>query len=159
MRIESALGEGTTVELRLPRAADAKVAPAEDERSPVPAGAGETVLVVEDDASVRMLVIEVLGELGYEAIERASADDALPVLASSRRIDLLVTDVGLPGLNGRQLADIAREHRPALPVLFMTGYAAAAARRTDFLATGMEMIAKPFAVDALGVKIRQMISR
>ncbi len=158
MRIDSAPGEGTTVELRLPRAADAGAAAGEETPVEAPSGSGETVLVVEDDSSVRMLVIEVLGELGYEAIEFARADDAIPVLASPKRVDLLVTDVGLPGLNGRQLADIAREHRPNLPVLFMTGYAAAA-RRGDFLAGGMEMIAKPFAVDALGLKIRQMIAR
>ena len=157
VRIESQLGVGTTIELRLPRAAGEGAATTEDRVSAAPGGAGEAVLVVEDDASVRLVVVEVLRELGYEAIEMASTEAALEMLASDRRIDLLVTDVGLPGLNGRQLADVARETRPDLPVLFMTGYAAAAARRSEFLAEGMEMIAKPFAVDALGVKIRQMI--
>ena len=158
VRIDSKLDVGTTVELRLPRAPDDSALPSRDRGKAAPPGSGEAVLVVEDDASVRMLVVEVLRELGYEAIEAATTDAAQGVLASPARIDLLVTDVGLPGLNGRQLADLAREHRPDLPVLFMTGYAAAAARRSEFLAPGMEMISKPFAVDALAVKIRQMIS-
>jgi signal transduction histidine kinase len=157
VRIESRPGAGTTVELQLPRAA-AGAAPQPGLRAQAPPGAGETVLVVEDDASVRLLVVEVLRELGYAAIEVAGGDAALEFLASARRIDLLVTDVGLPGLNGRQLAEIAREHRPDLPVLFMTGYAAAAARRSEFLGPGMEMIPKPFALDGLAVKIRQMIA-
>jgi CheY-like chemotaxis protein len=92
-------------------------------------------------------------------VEVASSDAALDILGSAQRLDLMVTDVGLPGLNGRQLAEIARQHRPDIPILFMTGYAAAAARRSEFLAPGMEMIVKPFAIDALAAKIRQMIAR
>ncbi len=157
VRVESEPGVGTVVELRLPRATQEHIAPVADRETPAPAGAGEAVLVVEDDASVRLLVIEALRALGYEAIEVAGAEEALAVLASRRRVDLLVTDVGLPGLNGRQLAEIAREHRPDLPVLFMTGYAAAAANRSEFLAPGMEMVSKPFALDNLAVKVRQMI--
>jgi CheY-like chemotaxis protein len=157
IRIDSRPNAGTTVELRLPRATSEGNRRVEDQIGAAPGGLGETVLVVEDDASVRLVVVEVLGELGYEAIEMADTEAALNVLASDRRIDLLVTDVGLPGINGRQLADLARESRPDLPVLFMTGYTAAAARRSEFLAEGMEMIAKPFAVDALGAKIREMI--
>jgi DNA-binding response OmpR family regulator len=81
------------------------------------------------------------------------------MIQSSRRIDLLVTDVGLPGLNGRQLADQAREHRPDLKVLFITGYAENAAVASGFLERGMEMITKPFAVEALAIRIREMIER
>jgi CheY-like chemotaxis protein len=149
---------GTTVELELPRAVQEEAA-AKPASSPVqaPEGTGETILVVEDDASVRMLVVALLAELGYRVIEAADTGEALKVLSSSRDIDLLVSDVGLPGLNGRQLADIAREKRPELPVLFMTGYAAAAARRSEFLGPKMEMISKPFVIDALAVKIREMI--
>jgi PAS domain S-box-containing protein len=157
IRIDSRPNAGTTVELRLPRALSDSDPRTLDHVGAAPGGLGETVLVVEDDASVRLVVVEVLGELGYEAIEMADTEAALKVLASDRRIDLLVTDVGLPGINGRQLADLARGSRPDLPVLFMTGYTAAAARRSEFLAEGMEMIAKPFAVDALGAKIREMI--
>jgi CheY-like chemotaxis protein len=84
---------------------------------------------------------------------------ALPLLESDLRVDLLVTDVGLPGMNGRQLAEIARQHRPGLRVLFMTGYAQKAAERQGFLEDGMDMVAKPFAIELLASKIRTMISQ
>ncbi len=106
-----------------------------------------------------MLVIEVLAELGYAIIEAIDAQPALPVFETDQRIDLLVTDVGLPGLNGRQVAEIARQQRPGLRVLFMTGYTQAAAMRGGFLETGMEMITKPFTVDALATRVREMLCR
>ena len=149
---------GTTVELQLPRSTSEIGVDAEAAQpARAPGGAGETILVVEDDASVRILVVALLSELGYRVMEVADTTEALKILQSSSRIDLLVSDVGLPGLNGRQLAEIAREQRPELPVLFMTGYAAAAARRSEFLGPRMEMISKPFVIDALAVKIREMI--
>jgi PAS domain S-box-containing protein len=155
VRIYSEVGEGTTVKLYLRRAmhngAVAEV-PAN-----APRGQGETVLVVEDDATVRLLVTEVLDELGYRYLEAADARTAIPILESAREIDLLVTDVGLPHMNGRQLAEIARQHRPELKVLFVTGYAENAAVRGGFLAPGMEMMTKPFALHALGAKIRALI--
>ena len=122
-----------------------------------PRGSGETVLVVEDDATVRLLVTEVLEDLGYRYLEAADARTALPLLQSERPIDLLVTDVGLPHMNGRQLAEVARQHRPDLKVLFITGYAENAAVRGGFLGPGMEMMTKPFALDALAAKIRDLI--
>ena len=170
-RIQSAPGAGTTVRLCLPvadarrdqRASEPPVSDgailAPDGPPAVPRGTGETVLVVEDDASVRLLVLEVLSELGYTAIQTADAEGAIPVLSSRQRIDLLVTDVGLPGLNGRQLAEIARQTRPGLRVLFMTGYAEVATIGAGFLAEGMQMITKPFALDGLAVRIREMIAR
>ncbi|NWD85019.1 response regulator, partial [Pseudomonas reactans] len=115
-------------------------------------------VVVEDDPAVRMLVVNVLDELGYTAHQAADARAALPLLESDLRVDLLVTDVGLPGMNGRQLAEIARQHRPGLRVLFMTGYAEKAAERQGFLEDGMDMVAKPFSIDLLATKIRSMIS-
>jgi len=123
-----------------------------------PAIAGETVLLVEDEPAVRMLVLDLLQALGYTALEARDAVTALPVLESDQRIDLLVTDVGLPGMNGRQLAEIARQHRPGLKVLFMTGYAQKAAERQGFLEQGMDMVAKPFTLDLLANKIRTMIN-
>jgi len=120
---------------------------------------GETVMVVEDDPAVRMLVLDLLRELGYQAHEAEDAKTALPLLESDLRVDLLVTDVGLPGMNGRQLAEIARQHRPGLKVLFMTGYAQKAAERQGFLEDGMDMVAKPFAIELLASKIRTMISQ
>jgi PAS domain S-box-containing protein len=158
--IYSELGRGTTVRLYLPRhVGDEAEDAAPLDVADTPTGAGEAVLVVEDDPSVRPVVIELLGELGYQAIEASSSEEALEVLRSPRRLDLMVSDVGLPGLNGRQLAELARELRPDLPVLFMTGYAAGAARRSEFLGAGMEMISKPFAMDALAQKIGEMIGR
>ena len=106
---------------------------------------------------VRLLVREVLAELGYHALEAADGQAALPILQSQARIDLLVSDVGLPGLNGRQVAEIARQHRERLPVLFMTGYAEYATNRAEFLAPGMHMIGKPFAVDQLAHRIRALM--
>lgn len=156
VRIDSALGAGTTIELFIPRfegEAEAQV----ETIAAAPLGAGETVLVVEDDPGVRLIVGEVLGELGYGAIEAVDANEALPLLQSGRRIDLLITDVGLPGLNGRQLAEIARQSRPELKVLFITGYAREAAVRDGFLDTGMDMMTKPFQIEALAAKIREIL--
>jgi CheY-like chemotaxis protein len=123
------------------------------------AEAGETVLVVEDEPIVRALILEVLADLGYQALEAVDGPSGLKVLESRQRIDLLVSDVGLPGLNGRQLADHARLMRPDLKVLFITGYAEQAAIASGFLAPGMEMITKPFAIDDLAVRIREIIER
>ena len=154
-------GRGTSVRLYLPRLHSTE---AEKILSPLvgeaPAAiAGETVMLVEDDAAVRMLVLDLLKELGYRAHEAEDAKDALPVLESDLRVDLLVTDVGLPGMNGRQLAEIARQHRPGLKVLFMTGYAQIAAERQGFLEEGMDMVTKPFSIDLLANKIRTMIGQ
>ena len=104
-----------------------------------------------------MLIAEVLRELGYACIEAGDGHAALPILNSKTRLDLMITDVGLPGLNGRQLADIGRKRRANLKVLFVTGYAARATMRGGFLEPGMEMITKPFNLDDLAVKIRAMI--
>ena len=115
-------------------------------------------MVVEDDPAVRMLVLDLLRELGYNGYEADDARTALPLLESNVRVDLLITDVGLPGMNGRQLAEIARQHHPKLKVLFMTGYAQKAAERQGFLEDGMDMVAKPFSIELLASKIRTMIS-
>ena len=158
VRIYSEVNRGTTVKLYLRRAPDEQ-APLPIESPRAPYGLGETVLVVEDEASVRMLISEVLDVLGYRYLEAADAKTALELLQREPQIDLLVTDVGLPDMNGRQLADIAREERPQLRVLFVTGYAEAASVRGGVLAEGMQMMTKPFALDALGSKIREMLER
>nr|WP_165441117.1 response regulator [Pseudomonas syringae] len=156
--IKSEVGVGTTVQLFLPRFQGlADEAEQSFQSNAVYAENGETVLIVEDDPAVRALVSEVLGELGYTFIEAGEAADAVPILESGRRIDLLISDVGLPGMNGRQLADIARQLRPELKVLFITGYAEHAAVRGGFLDTGMQLITKPFAFDHLTSKVREMI--
>ncbi|WP_053162265.1 hybrid sensor histidine kinase/response regulator [Pseudomonas brassicacearum] len=160
LNLDSVPGQGTRVQLYLPRLHVSPTQPPETPEAFVvpPAIAGETVLLVEDEPAVRMLVLDLLQALGYTALEARDAVTALPVLESDQRIDLLVTDVGLPGMNGRQLAEIARQHRPGLKVLFMTGYAQKAAERQGFLDQGMDMVAKPFSLDLLANKIRTMIN-
>lgn len=151
-------GFGTTVKLYFPRVVgDTAAETARPLVGPAPRGDGERVLLVEDDPQVRMLVRTVLEELGYKAMEAVDGRAALPILQSDARINLLVTDVGLPGMNGRQVADFAREHRPDLPVLFITGYAANAAERASFLAPGMRMISKPFPMDGLARTLREIL--
>jgi PAS domain S-box-containing protein len=160
VRIYSQLGEGTTVCIYLPRhfgavqAPDMHDAPIEGLR----AGNGETVLIVDDEPTVRMLITEVLGELGYMAIEAADGAAGLKVLQSDKRIDLMVTDVGLPGgLNGRQMADAARLLRPTLKVLFITGYAENAVFRNGYLDPGMHLLTKPFSIEMLATRIREIM--
>ena len=119
-------------------------------------GAKPVVLVVEDEVLVQMLVLEVLDDLGLEALEANDGPTALGILESDPRIALLVTDVGLPGMNGRQLAETARGMRPELKVLFVTGYADKAAAG-EFGGEGMDMITKPFALEALSRKVMQML--
>lgn len=160
VRIYSELGHGTTVCIYLPRHAGEE-ALADDvatttsvERSQQ----GETVLVVDDEPTIRMLVAEILEDLGYVAIEAADSAAGLKILQSDIRIDLLITDVGLPGgMNGRQMADAARESRPHLRVLFITGYAENALLGNGQLKPGMAVLTKPFAIDTLSARIREMI--
>lgn len=157
VRIYSELGKGTSVKLFVPRSGEPVMASAPNSIAR-PGGAGETVLVVEDDPAVRMVIVNVLEELGYAACQAENAQEALLLLQSGRAIDLLISDVGLPGLNGRQLAEIARQDRPDLKVLFVTGYAQGAAVRSGFLDHGMDMLTKPFQIDTLAVKVRQMLA-
>ena len=160
VRIYSEPGDGAMVCIYLPR----HLGPAEA-AEPVPdvaethrARAGETVLIVDDEPTVRMLVLEVLEELGYAALEAADGAAGLKILQSEARIDLLVTDVGLPGgMNGRQMADAARLVRPNLEVLFITGYAENAVVGNGHLDPGMHVMTKPFAMEALASRIKALI--
>jgi PAS domain S-box-containing protein len=160
VRITSRVGQGTTVCLYLPRHRGAVAE--EDPQAGIGAlpraALGETVLVVDDEPTVRMLVTEVLEDLGYTAVEAADSGAGLRVLHSDVRIDLLVTDVGLPGgMNGRQMAEAGRVKRPGLKVLFITGYAEAAVFGKGPLDPGMQVLTKPFVVEVLGARIREMI--
>ena len=156
--IHSEIDEGTTVRLYLPRFRGEELSRPDSAIQQAPdALDGETVLIVEDDPAVRVLVCAVLGELGYAFVEAWDADSAVPILNSTQRIDLLISDVGLPGMNGRQLAEVGRQYRPGLKVLFITGYAEHAAVRGGFLDSGMQMITKPFTFDLLTAKVREMI--
>ena len=158
VQIVSEVGQGTTIEICLPRfdgsLEPATVSPAESQDGRTQNS--EVVLVVEDEAIVRLLVVEVLGDLGYRALEASDGNGALRVLDSPQRIDLLITDIGLPDINGRQIADSARIKRPGLKVLFMTGYAEGAAN-SEFLRQGMQIIGKPFTMEKLAIKIREII--
>ena len=156
--IESRPGQGTTVRLYLPRHDGAPAAAPNatfDAASHPPTG--ETILVVEDEAVVRGVVVEFLNEHGYRTLEADCARSGLERLRH-HQVDLLVTDVGLPGMNGRQFADQARESRPKLKVLFMTGYAESAAVADGVLPTGMELITKPFDLDDLVQRVRELLS-
>ena len=160
-RIYSELGQGTMVCIYLPRdlgdADESQVGA--DELDVARAEQGETVLIVDDESLVRMLVVDTLQESGYAAIEASDGASALKVLQSNTRIDLLITDVGLPnGMNGRQVADAARELRPDVKVLFITGYAENAVLNHGHLAHGMHVVTKPFEIAELGRKIRAIIS-
>jgi signal transduction histidine kinase/CheY-like chemotaxis protein len=162
VRIHTGLGQGTTMRLFLPRyAADAGNAlpPAPPLPGQARARAGETVLVVDDEPTVRMLVIEVLEELGYAALEAPTGAAGLKILNSPARVDLLISDVGLPGgMNGRQMADAARARRADLKVLFITGYAETAVIGNGSLGPGMEVMTKPFSLEALALRIKAMTS-
>ncbi|CAN5366630.1 response regulator [soil metagenome] len=159
VRIYTDVGQGTTVCLYLPRYAG-EVSGDEDgsQQDTAAPGDGETVLVIEDETTIRALITEVLQEAGYEVIAVGDGPAGIRVFQGSHRIDLLVTDVGLPGgMNGRQVADVARAIRPDLKVLFITGYAENAAIGNGLLATGMEVMTKPFEIAAFANKVRDMI--
>ena len=160
-RITSEPGQGTSVCLYLPpHVGELVQGEAEHDLADAPrARQGETVLVVDDEPTIRMLVTEVLEELGYTAIEAADGAGGLHVLRSNACIDLLVTDVGLPGgMNGRQMADAGRALRPGLKVLFITGYAESAVVGNGHLELGMHVMTKPFAMEVLATRIEAMIS-
>ena len=159
VQIDSQVERGTTVRIYLPRASDHEPAAAPMAKVNARRGSGETVLIVEDDETVRLLVTQVLSELDYRYIQASDADGAVPHLKSKEKIDLLITDVGLPNVDGRQLADIARQLRPDLRILFITGYAGRAAARNEFLGPGMDLLTKPFALDVLSERIRNLIER
>jgi len=161
VRIYSELGKGTTMCLYLPRIM-AKVDHVDDTAflGTASSGDGETVLVIDDEPIVRMLVLDALDESGYRALEASDGPSGLRILQSDARIDLLITDVGLPGgMNGRQVADAARKSRPELKVLFITGYAENAVVGNGHLDPGMEVLTKPFPIALLNNRIRAMLER
>ena len=161
VRIYSEVGKGTTMCLYLPRHHteeennEIQVAGSAVQQS----GSGETVLVIDDEPSIRMLIGEVLGEAGYATIEAADGPAGLRILQSAAKIDLLITDVGLPGgMNGRQIADAGRALRPGLKILFITGYAENAAVGNGHLEPGMQVLTKPFAMETLARRIAEIMN-
>ncbi|WP_426807861.1 response regulator [Pseudomonas sp. WOUb67] len=156
--IHSVPGRGTEVILMLPASNQQETCeprrPQADQQ-----GAGEHVLVVEDMASVRLSVAEVLADAGYRCTLAETTEQALDHLHEDAGIQLLLTDVGLPGIGGRELADMARAYRPGLPVLFMTGYAETAQDRQAFLGSGMDLLIKPFQISELLAKVRRALDQ
>ncbi|WP_122366476.1 PAS domain-containing protein [Pseudomonas coronafaciens] len=161
VRIQSEVGKGTSIFIYLPRydgaavrdESDALIPPVEFTQS------GETILIVDDEPTVRMLLTDSLGDLGYTLIEAADSLAGLKLLRSDVHIDLLITDVGLPGgMNGRQMADAGREVRPQLKTLFITGYAENAAIGDEQLGPGMRVLTKPFAIDALTSRVQELMN-
>ena len=157
-KIYSEVGNGTTVKIYLPRYQGDASIEEPDLTSPAVRARydGDMVLVVEDEELVRGLVVEALRELGYQPLEAADGPSALAVIGNLQRLDILVTDIGLPGLNGRQVADAARTRWPDLKVLFMTGYAANATIAEGVLEPGMHLITKPFAIANFVTKITEI---
>ncbi len=158
--MRSQVGEGSSISLYLPRYRGEIASSTHDV-----GGTGSfralqehTVLVVEDEPVVRRLIAELLQELGYRVIEAGDGKSGLDILLSNEPIELLITDVGLPELNGRQMADSARQHRPKLKVLLMTGYAEHAIQEKEGLAAGMRMMTKPFQMEALAQRVQEMIA-
>ena len=161
VRIYSEVGQGTTMCLYLPRhlRPRRRCRRVPGPRTPPRAAVGETVLVVDDEPTRAHAGDRSLQDLGYAALEARRRPAGLRLLQSDARIDLLVTDVGLPGgMNGRQLADAARVSGRDLKVLFITGYAENAVIGNGHLEPGMHVLTKPFAMDALASRIKELIS-
>ena len=160
--VESEVGRGTSVCIYLPRYHGNAAEGAADNTKALAAAhpeASGTILIVDDEPTVRLLLIDVLGDMGYTLIEAADSVAGLKTLQSDMSIDLLITDVGLPGgLNGRQLADAAREVRPELKTIFITGYAENAALENSNLGLGREVLTKPFAIDDLTARVRRLMA-
>ncbi len=158
IKLYSELGCGTTVKIYLPRSTAAGQAqPSVSRSKAVATSQGESVLLVEDDPGVRMYSAEALTALGYDVLQASDAETALRLLEENPEIALLFTDVGLPGLNGRRLAEQAKRHVPDLKVLYTTGYARNAIVHQGILDAGVDLLPKPFTVEALGRKLQQML--
>jgi CheY-like chemotaxis protein len=152
--------EGTTVKLYFPRSLDPALDPVVENTRSVPGSSdGEVVLVVEDNEEVRAYSVMVLSELGYRVVEAAEAEQALAILGSSQRVDLLFTDVVLPGKSGRVIADQAQVLRPGLKVLFTTGYSRNAIVHHGRLDAGVQLISKPFTFEQLATRVRDVLDR
>ena len=160
VRISSELGKGTSMCIHLPRyhgeAGASTAAPAQSAAALT--GSCGTILIVDDEPTVRLLLTDVLGDLGCTLIEAADSLTGLKLLQSDVGIDLLITDVGLPGgMNGRQMADAGREVRPGLKTLFITGYAESAALGNSSLGAGMQVLTKPFSIDILATRVLELL--
>ena len=159
MKIYSELGEGTVVKIYLPRLIGARAADDEARSEPgAPLDAGkELILVVEDEPSVRELSVDALSELGYEVLQADGAKAALELIDAHPRIALLFTDIVMPEVNGRQLADEAKKRRPELKVLFTTGYTRNAIVHNGQLDPGVRLVCKPYTIEDLAASVRAVL--
>lgn len=157
VKIYSEHGEGTTVKLYLRRHPEAAPVAVSTTRVPARGRSGECVLVVEDDPDVRDYVVEALAGLGYEVLQAAGAQQALQVLRRHKTVNLLLTDVIMPGKNGRKLAEEARAQNPSLKVLFMTGYSRNAIVHQGRLDPDVELIQKPLTSEQLAAAVRKLL--
>ena len=159
VRIDSVPGRGTTVHIWLQRHAG----PGDDARPALPATAmpcgdgSETVLVVEDENAVRVLLVGMLDELGYRVLAADGGTGALQLLDAHPEVALMITDVVMPGMNGRELADTAARRRPGLPVLFTTGYSRNVMVGDGVLARDVQVIGKPFSLEELALRVRAIL--
>ncbi|HEX7800095.1 MAG TPA: PAS domain S-box protein [Asticcacaulis sp.] len=159
IKIYSEVGEGTTIKIYLPR----HLGPAEDggdpgrTETPPPADRGELILVVDDEDLVRRFSVEALTELGYRVLEASSAQAALAMILDRPDVDLLFTDIVMPEMNGKKLADLVREKRPDLPVIYTTGYTRNAVVHNGTLDPDVELISKPFTIEELATRVRTVL--
>jgi CheY-like chemotaxis protein len=162
VKIYSEMGEGTTVKLYLPRyfGTDevAEIAKTNPNEWPT-ANPGETILVVEDDMQVRQVSVQLINDLGYEVIEAAGGTQALERIAGNERIDLVFTDIVMPGMTGRAMADEAAKLREGIKILYTTGYTRNAVVHNGVLDPGTEFLAKPYTASALAAKLRAVLDK
>ncbi len=155
--IYSEIGEGTTVKIYLPRFVGKISERQERKGEPSRGHSGECILVVEDDADVRAYVVETLGGLGYDVLQAPSGEDALHLMDEHKSVALLLTDVVMPGMNGRKLVELAKQHKPAIKILFMTGYSRNAIVHQGRLDPGVELIQKPLTSEQLAGAVRRAL--
>ncbi|NUS60087.1 MAG: response regulator, partial [Lysobacter sp.] len=160
-RIASSSGVGTTVSILLPEGdathVESQIAAAASRTLPAQGG-GRRIVIVEDDESVRQLTARLLEMAGYDCTPTGDVNRALALLRSEERIDLLLTDVGLPGMDGRELAELSRQIRPRLPVLLLTGYAPHSLALNDVVGNGVDMMKKPYEAEALLARVAQLMA-
>jgi CheY-like chemotaxis protein len=158
-RIYSELGQGTTIKMYFPRFGGDPLQDAPPEPVAVPPEVADTVLLVEDDEALRGYVSELLADLSYRVLVAPDAQKAMKILEGDDHVDLLLTDVVMPGTNGRELAKQATTLRPALPVLFMTGYSRNAIVHHGRLDEGVDLLQKPFTQSELANRVSEIIGR
>ncbi len=159
VKVYSEVGHGTSIKVYLPRFYGDAVEKKAADQPAVQHGAAEIVLVVEDDDRMRGMTVASLNELGFTALEAETVDVALRLLESRPDIALLFTDIVMPNMNGRELADHALKLRPDLKILFTTGYTRNAIVHNGVIDAGVNYLAKPFTVDQLGAKVKQVLKQ